>query len=151
MPSSTPSSQRGLIKGPLILLLLVVIGAGVGWWWFLGRFRVPEKAPERADAVAPVLDYFGRSELGTDPLEKMDKPELADATKGGMEAKVHLKNWTEAYLKATAHRTAWKAADAAGQLVKGISAETYHLDYLHEAQRAEYYRAKYLHALESGE
>ena len=149
MPSSRPSAQRGLIRGPLILLLLLVIAAGAGWWWFLGRFRVPEKAPERPEQVEAVLDYLGRTELGTDPLEQMEKPQLSDATQGGMEAKVHLKSWGEAYLKTAAARVAWKTAEAAGALVQGVSAESYHIDYLHHAQQAEYYRARYKNALET--
>jgi hypothetical protein len=143
------SSQRGLIRSAMLLLLVLAVGIGVGWWWFVGRYALPDKAPARAESVEPVLDYVERSELGTDPLENMVKPSLSDATKGGVESKLHLKNWGEAYLKASAARVAWKTAAAAGSLVDGISSEKYHLDYLHEAQLAEYYRARYLNALES--
>jgi hypothetical protein len=148
MHSPSPSSQRGLLRGALLLLLLAAVAAGAGWWWFLGRFRVPEQAPARAESVAPVLDYADRKELGTDPLPDMEKPGLTDVGRGGAEAQVHLAKWGEAYARATAERLKWKTAEAAGAVISGVSPESYHLDYLHQAQLAEYYRARYRNALE---
>jgi len=148
MQTGTIAAQRGLIRGALILFLLLIVGAGVGWYWFLGRYRVPEKAPERAESVQVVLDYEGRRELGTDPMEQMEQPGLEAVMQGGAEAKLHWTKWSTAYVKAKAIRLQWQAAQAAGAVTNAFPSEKYHLDYLHQAQLAEYWRARYVNALE---
>lgn len=148
MQNGSIASQRGLVRGAIILVLLLVVGAGVAWYWFLGRFHLPEKPPERKGSVEVVLDYEGRRELGNDPLEQMEQPALDSVMKGGAEAKLHWSKWSAAYVKAKAIRLRWQAAQVAGEVTDAFPPEKYHLDYLHQAQLAEYWRARYVNALE---
>ncbi len=137
-------SQRGLLRGALLLVLLAIIGLGAGWYWFFGRFRVPDKEPARPSGVVSVLDYAGRRDLGSDPLDAMVKPDLDAVTEGGVEAKLHLTRWSAAHLQAALGRAKWKAA---GLLGDARPLGEYHVDYLHHAQRAEYWHARYVNAL----
>lgn len=144
---SNPPSW-GFLRAATLLVLLALLALGAGWWWFLGRFRLPEKPPGEKSSVSSVLDYAGKRDLGTDPLEAMLKPSLSDMTQGGAEAKLHLASWTSAYARATLARAGWKAAEALGVLADALPGEQSQLDYLHQAQLAEYWRARYKNALE---
>ena len=147
MQTRSIAGSRGLLRGAMLLVLLVLLAFGGAWWWFLGRFRLPEQAPVRAGSASSVLDYAGKRDLGTDPLEAMVKPELSDVQQGGAEAKLHFTKWSGAYAEATLARTAWKAADALGVVIDEVPSKKYRLDYLHQAQLAEYWRARYQNAL----
>ena len=148
MQTRSVAASRGLLRGAMLFVLLLLLALGGGWWWFLGRFRVPEKPPGKTSSISAVLDYAGRRDLGTDPLAAMVRPSLSNVSQGGAEAKVHLSSWTSAYAKATLARAGWKAAEALGIVTDAVPSEQPHLDYLHEAQLAEYWRARYENALE---
>ena len=147
---SSPHRQRGGVRMLLLVLGVLALGIGGAWWWFLGRYALPEQAPERTETPKAVLDYVGRRDLGLDPMAEMVAPDEAQARKAGVDAKVYYARWQVAYLSARGARGQWQAASAVGAVLDARAgrehAEQARLEYLHQAQTAEYWRARYAEA-----
>lgn len=144
--ATTDAEHGGILSSMLGLLLLAVIAGGV-WWWFFGRFALPSEEPARPTEVVGVIDYVGRRDLGTDPYKDFDDVERPDPKLGrdGGVPDANYVRWAAEFGKALTARAAWKVLDQGGALTDALQdkAREAHRTYLHHAQLAEYYRAKY--------
>jgi hypothetical protein len=145
-----PASQFGGILGKLPTLILLGLVVGGGWWWFFGRFGLPSSEPSKPTAVVSVLDYAGRRDLGTDPLDDMDRPDPKTGRDAPLDLKLTYARWFTEYTATVAARGAWRVLHhiGAGAMDKtpGWDGKVHeaHLTYLHHAQLAEYHRARWL-------
>ena len=143
-PMRTPRTQHGGILGKLLLLLVLAMAAGAAWWWWFGRFARPDEEPAKPTEIVSVLDYVDRRDLGTDPFDAMVRPDPKTG-RGGGDPNAHYLRWYAEYGATLTARAAWRMFDqgaALTDLVKNQAREA-HLTYLHHAQLAEYYRAKW--------
>ncbi|MDA1195734.1 MAG: hypothetical protein O2894_11185 [Planctomycetota bacterium] len=139
-------SQYGGILGGLLGLLLLATLLGGGWWWFFGRFALPSAEPTRPDAPRAVLDYEGRRDLGLDPFDEMVRPDPRTGRDGVGAALGDYTRWFTEYAATLTSRAAWRLLDQAGALAGAdgqAQATDAHITYLHHAQLAEYYRARF--------
>ena len=143
MRTQPTRAQHGGILGSLLGLLLLAVIAGGVWWWFFGRFALPDEEPAKPTEVVGVIDYVGRRDLGTDPYRDFDDVERPDP-KGGLPDANYVR-WKGEFGLALTTRAVWKGLDQGGALTDALKdkAREAHLTYLHHAQLAEYYRAKY--------
>ena len=145
--TSSSHPEHGGILGKLLALLLLVAIAGAGWWWFMGRFALPSEEPEKPTEVTGVIDYVNGKDLGTDPYKDFDDITRPDPRIGrdGKVPDAHYLRWSTEFGKAIAARAAWKVAEQGTALTDALKdqARNAHLTYLHHAQLAEYYRAKW--------
>jgi len=142
----TRHGEFGGILGKLLALLVLAALAAGGWWWMLGRFALPDAEPTKPTAVKAVFDYADRRDLGTDPFDAMERPDPKTGRGGGATDANYLR-WFAEYGQTLTARAAWRLLDQ-GSAVPGLDmqakAAEAHLTYLHHAQLAEYYRAKWL-------
>jgi hypothetical protein len=145
------SGQFGGILGKLLGLLVLAMLVGGGWWWFFGRFALPESEPSKLSKPTAVLDYAGRRDLGLDPFDALVRPDPKTAREGSPERMPAYLRWFKEYGATVAACATWRAHNAiavgglGGEKVAELGREA-HLTYLHHAQLAEYYRAKWLEA-----
>lgn len=145
VPTSHP--EHGGVIGKLLPLLLLALVAGGVWWWFFGRFALPAEEPARPTEVRGVIDYVERRDLGTDPYRDFDdvtRPDPRLARREGV-PHPHYLRWAGEFGKAVAARAAWRVLEQGTALTDELQAKATeaHITYLHHAQLAEYYRAKW--------
>jgi len=143
----TQRAQFGGILTKLLGLLVVATLLGSGWWWFFGRFALPDSEPTKPSSLTSVLDYAGRRDLGLDPFDAMARPDPKTAREGGAERLPDYLRWFTEYTATVGARAAWKILEQIDATVGGESTSNEnlreaHLTYLFHAQLAEYYRAK---------
>ena len=144
MQTGAARGEFGGILGKLLGLLLLALIAGGVWWWFFGRFAVPSEEPAKPTEITSVIDSVDRRDLGTDPFDAMVRPDPKTGRGGGSTDAFYVR-WFAEYGKALTSRAAWRLLDQGTALtdeLKGRATEA-HLTYLHHAQLAEYYRAKW--------
>lgn len=145
--SATHHPEHGGILGKLLGLVLLAIIAGGIWWWFMGRYALPDEEPKKPTEVVGVIDYVDRRDMGTDPYADFDDVTRPDPMTGrdGKVPDARYLRWSSEFGKAVAARAAWRVLDQGTALTDALKdkAREAHLTYLHHAQLAEYYRAKW--------
>lgn len=138
-------TQHGGILVKFLLLLVLAGAAGAGWWWYLGRFALPDEPPVKPTEIVSVLDYVDRRDLGTDPFDAMARPDPRTGREGSQAPDAHYLRWFSEYGATLTARAAWRMFDQGASLTDAVKdqARSAHLTYLHHAQLAEYYRAKW--------
>lgn len=139
--------EHGGILGKLLALLLLAVIAGGVWWWFMGRYAVPDEEPKKPTEVTGVIDYVERRDMGTDPYASFDNVTRPDPRLGsdGKVPDARYLRWSTEFGKALAARAVWRGFEQGSALTDALKdqARDAHLTYLHHAQLAEYYRAKW--------